>query len=176
MNAVTSGPTPTPAAATVAACSTSREIPRRCVSLPASRMTQRCSVPAASTRKFRLVIPPDRAVRVSSRPASSGTFCMARDELVVQLPVEDLRSSLTSRVGAFTTRSSASPVARSASTWTLSSFPRCADEVVERADDHDRADLVSKIGQAGSSSWTVPPTLMNVLMNGFDHVLRRSLP
>ena len=78
MNAVTSGPTPTPAAATVAACSTSREIPSRCVSLPASRMTQRSSVPDTSTRKFRLVIPPDRAVSVSSRPARSGTFCMAR--------------------------------------------------------------------------------------------------
>src|SRR5260221_4557783 len=78
MNAVTSGPMPTPAAATVAACSTSRLIPRRWVSLPASRMTQRSAVPSASTRKFRLVIPPDRAVRVSDRPASSGTFCMAR--------------------------------------------------------------------------------------------------
>ena len=78
MNAVTSGPTPTPAAATVAACSTSRLMPSRCVSLPASRMTQRSSVPAASTRKFRFVIPPDRAVSVSSRPLISGTFWSAR--------------------------------------------------------------------------------------------------
>ena len=39
MNAVTSGPTPTPAAATVAACSTSRLMPSRWVSLPARRMT-----------------------------------------------------------------------------------------------------------------------------------------
>ena len=77
MNAVTSGPTPTPAAATVAACSTSREMPRRWVSLPASRMTQRSSVPSASTRKFRFVIPPVRAVSVSSRPAISGTRCRA---------------------------------------------------------------------------------------------------
>ena len=50
MKAVTSGPTPTPAAATVAACSTSRLMPSRYVSLPASRMTHRSVVPAAVTR------------------------------------------------------------------------------------------------------------------------------
>src|SRR6266550_2984550 len=77
MNAVTSGPTPTPAAATVAACSTSRLIPRRCVSLPASRMTQRSVVPGASTRKLRFVIPPDNGRSVSSRPSRSGTRCIA---------------------------------------------------------------------------------------------------
>ena len=59
------------------------------MSLPASRMTQRSSVPAASTRKLRFVIPPDSAVRVSSRPAISGTLCMARDEVVVQRATQD---------------------------------------------------------------------------------------
>ena len=87
MKAVTSGPTPTPAAATVAACSTSREIPRRWVSLPARRMTQRSDVPAALTRKFRFVIPPESATSVRSRPASSGAG-QRTDELVVQLAPE----------------------------------------------------------------------------------------
>src|SRR5438093_4579250 len=78
MNAITSGPTPTPAAATVAACSTSRLMPRRWVSLPARRITYRSRRPVTSTRKFRFVIPPDRAVSVRSAPASSGTRCIAR--------------------------------------------------------------------------------------------------
>ena len=83
MKAVTSGPTPTPAAATVAACSTSRLMPSRCVSLPARRITQRWAewaeaaagtlAEAVSTRKLRFVMPPESAVSVSPRPASSGT-------------------------------------------------------------------------------------------------------
>src|SRR5207253_1402258 len=35
---------------------------------------------------------------------------------------------------------------------------------------------VSKTGMAGSWSSSFPPTFRNVLMNGLDHVLRRSLP
>src|SRR5690349_951034 len=77
MNAVTSGPTPTPAAATVAAYSTSRLMPSRCVSLPASRMTYRSGTSATVTRKLRFVIPPLSAVSVRSRPASSGIRCIA---------------------------------------------------------------------------------------------------
>ncbi len=59
---------------------------------------------------------------------------------------------------------------------TRSSRPRCGDEVVDRAGDEHRPDEVSKIGHAGNPSRRLPPTLMNVLMNGFDHVFRRSLP
>ena len=36
--------------------------------------------------------------------------------------------------------------------------------------------VTSKIGHAGSWSCSWPLNLMKVLMNGFDHVFRRSLP
>src|SRR6185295_3051597 len=72
MNATTSGPTPTPAAATVAACSTSRLMPSRWVSLPARRMTYFEPSAAPVTRKLRLVMPPESGTNVSSPAASSG--------------------------------------------------------------------------------------------------------
>ena len=60
------------------------------MSLPARRITQRSAVSGAETRKLRFVIPPLSGRSVSSRPASSGTRCIAADELVAQLAAEDL--------------------------------------------------------------------------------------
>src|SRR6188508_3616520 len=77
MKAVTSGPTPTPAAATVAAYSTSRLMPSRCVSLPARRITYRSGTSATVTRKLRFVIPPLSGVSARACPASSGRRCIA---------------------------------------------------------------------------------------------------
>src|ERR1044071_9928035 len=75
---MTSGPTPIPAAVTVAACSTSRLMPRRWVSFPARRRTYFPPLLAPVTRKFRLVIPPDSGVNRSSPVASSGKRRSAR--------------------------------------------------------------------------------------------------
>src|SRR6266550_2829552 len=93
MNAVTSGPTPTPAAATVAACSTSRLMPSRWVSLPASRRTNLDPSGAPVTRKFRLVMPPESAMNVSSPRASSGRRRSARVSSSRSSPRSSLSSS-----------------------------------------------------------------------------------
>ena len=93
MKATTSGPTPTPAAATVAACSTSRLMPSRNVSLPARRMTYRSASPATVIRKLRFVIPPESGMKVS---VASGRLRDALErvgQLLGQLTAERLVGS-----------------------------------------------------------------------------------
>src|SRR3954452_19859345 len=138
MNAGTSGPTPTPAAATVAAYSTSRLIPSRCVSLPASRMTERSGTSATVTRKFRFVIPPLSGVSVRSWPTSSGTRCIA--------PTRWSRSSPRSSAGRVASSVIRSGAAHAAPQPLLPGWFSSTDDRLARRGIHghlDRLDLAS---------------------------------
>src|SRR5262245_4031268 len=157
MNEVTSGPTPTPAAATVAAYSTSRLIPSRCVSLPASRMTYRSAAPDTVIRKLRFVMPPLSVVSTRSRPASSGTRWSAPTSSSYSSPRRTSPSSVNGsspiRSGAAIARRAASPSSRdvrSADDGLAGrligldvhevQFAALREEVIHRADDDDGAD------------------------------------
>ena len=71
----------------------------------------------------------------------------------------------------------ASPVATSGCDLDLVALAAHGDQVVERSDDQDRADDHLEDGPGGQSILELSvERLMNVLMNGFDHVFRRSLP
>src|SRR4051812_3300268 len=149
-------------------------MPRRCVSLPASRTTYRSGSPATSILKLRLVIPPDSGTNESVLPASAGTRDSARVSSAASSPRRTSSGCSASDVTVAVTSTPALRPRRLA--WSrdrglAGRDVRCDDvltaalggEVVDGPGDHDDADEELEHGDRRQTAEHVPAELQEAI-------------